>query len=104
MSACSPGICSDEEDLVTLPALIFSFLVASLFGSLLHVWRDGGFGRLILYLVLSWLGFGFGHILAEALSISFLDVGPIHLGMGILGTLIFLGFGYWLSLVDLSNT
>lgn len=85
---------------MTFPAIIFSFFVASLFGSLLHLWRNGGLFRLVLYLVLSWIGFFGGHILAQILSIHFLDLGTIHLGMGILGSLALLGLGYWLSLVD----
>jgi len=85
---------------MTFPAIIFSFFLASMFGSLLHLWRGGNLFRLILYLVLSWIGFFGGHFLAEALSLRFLDVGTIHLGFGILGTLVFLGLGYWLSLVQ----
>lgn len=85
---------------MTFPAIIFSFFVASLFGSLLHLWRNGGLYRLVLYLVLSWVGFFGGHILAGALNIRFLDLGTIHLGMGILGSLVLLGLGYWLSLME----
>jgi hypothetical protein len=85
---------------MTFPAIIFSFFVASLFGSLLHLWRNGGLFRLVLYLVLSWIGFFGGQIVAEILNIHFLDLGTIHLGMGILGSLALLGLGYWLSLVE----
>jgi hypothetical protein len=85
---------------MTFPAIIFSFFLASLFGSLLHLWRGGKLFRLILYLVLSWIGFFGGHFLAESLSIRFLDVGSIHLGFGILGTLVLLALGYWLSLIQ----
>lgn len=89
---------------MTFPAIIFSFFVASLFGSLLHLWRGGGLVRLLLYLVLSWIGFFGGHILAEVLSIRFIEVGTIHLGSGILGCLLFLGLGYWLSLVEITKS
>jgi hypothetical protein len=85
---------------MTFPAIIFSFFIASLFGSLLHLWRNGGLFRLVLYLVLSWIGFFGGQIVAEILNIRFLDMGTIHLGMGILGSLALLGLGYWLSLVE----
>jgi hypothetical protein len=85
---------------MTFPAIVFSFFLASLFGSLLHLWRNGGLFRLVLYLVLSWIGFFGGQILAETLSIRFLEMGTIHLGMGILGSLACLGLGYWLSLMD----
>jgi hypothetical protein len=88
---------------MTFPALVFSFLVASMFGSLLHLWKGGGLGRLFLYLILSWIGFAIGHAVAGWLDVRFIEVGTIHLGMGVLGTLVLLGFGYWLSLVDFQN-
>lgn len=88
---------------MTFPAIVFSFFVATLFGSFLHFWRGGSLFRLGLYLVLSWIGFFAGHWIAESLSITFIDVGTIHLGFGILGTVAFLGLGYWLSQVDQQN-
>ena len=89
---------------MTFPAVIFSFFVATLFGGLLHLWRGGNLFRLVLYLVLSWVGFFGGHFLAESLSINFIDVGTIHLGLGIVGSLVLLGLGYWLSLVDIQDS
>lgn len=89
---------------MTLPAIVFSFFVATLFGSLLHVWRGGSLFRLALYLLLSWAGFFGGHWLAEVFSLSFLDLGTIHLGAAILGSLVTLGIGYWLSQIDFENT
>lgn len=89
---------------MTLPAVIFSFFVAAMMGSLLHLWRGGSLFRLVLYLVLSWIGFFGGHLIAEALSIHFIDVGTIHLGMGLVGSLLLLGLGYWLSLVDFEQS
>lgn len=88
---------------MTFPAIVFSFFVAALFGSLLHLWRGGNLFRLILYLVLSVAGFFGGHFLAQALTIRFMKLGTINLGFGILGSLLTLGLGYWLSLVDLQN-
>jgi len=89
---------------MTLPAIIFSFFVASLFGSLLHLWRGGNLFHLLLYLILSVLGFFGGHFLAKAFSIRFIQLGTINLGFGILGSLSLLGLGYWLSLVENQNS
>ena len=89
---------------MTFPAIFFSFFVAALFGSLLHLWRGGNLFRFLLYLVLSVVGFFGGHYLAEVLSIRFIQLGTINLGFGILGSLVLLGLGYWLSLVDYQNT
>jgi hypothetical protein len=82
---------------MTLPALVFSFFMALLLGSLLHLWRGGSLFRLVLYLTLSLIGFFGGHYAANLLSIRFLRVGTINLGLGVLGSLILLGLGYWLS-------
>jgi hypothetical protein len=88
---------------MTFPAVVFSFFIAMMFGSLLHLWRGGSLGRLVLYLVFSLVGFFGGHLLAGMLGIEFLDLGTIHLGMGIFGSLLLLALVYWLSLVDLEN-
>lgn len=89
---------------MTFPALIFSVFLAALFGSLLHLWRGGSLWRLVLYLALSEIGFFVGHYMDEILSINFINLGSIHLGFGILGSLALLGLGYWLSLVDFQNS
>lgn len=88
---------------MTFPAFIFSFFLALLLGSLLHLWRGGGSGRLMLYLGLSLIGFFGGHFIAEALSIRFIQVGTINLGIGMIGSFLLLALGYWLSLMDIEN-
>lgn len=89
---------------MTLPAIILGIVVASLVGSIFHLWRGGGLGRLITYLGLSQLGFWLGHWAATRLGWEFWSVGPLRLGTAILGCLIVLGIGYWLSLVQNPNT
>ena len=89
---------------MTFPAIVFSIFLAAMFGSLLHLWRGGPLWRLVLYLVLSEVGFFLGHYLAEILSINFIKLGSINLGFGILGSLAVLGLGYWLSLVDFQSS
>lgn len=84
---------------MTLPALLFGFLVATLMGAAFHLWKNGGLGRLILYLLLAWIGFWTGHIVANALGWRFLSVGPLRFGVAVLSALLFLGVGHWLSLV-----
>ena len=85
---------------MTFPAIIFSFFVAMLLGSLMHLWRGGTLIRLMLYLALSLIGFFSGHFVGNLLSIRIIMVGTINLGMGILGSIVLLGLGYWLSPTD----
>jgi hypothetical protein len=85
---------------MTLPAVAVGLLLSSLYGAIFHLWRDGGFGRLVLYVLLSWIGFWGGHWLGSLLGWHFGSLGPINLGMATLGSLIILLVGYWLSLVE----
>ncbi len=89
---------------MTLPSIAIGILIALLLGALFHVWRDGGGGRLALYLLLSLLGFFLGQAAGSLLSWQVLPLGPLNLGMAILGSLTFLGLGYWLSLVEMGRS
>jgi hypothetical protein len=84
---------------MTIPSVVFGFLVATLLGAAFHLWRGGGLGRLLLYLILAWIGFWAGHLIGDALGLAFGAVCPLHFGMAVLGALVTLGFGYWLSLI-----
>ncbi len=89
---------------MTLPSIAIGLIIALLIGALFHVWLDGGGGRLILYLLLSLLGFFVGHAAGNLLNWKVLPLGPLNLGMAILGSILFLGIGYWLSLVEIGRT
>lgn len=84
---------------MTLPAILFGFLVSTFLGAAFHLWKNGGLGRLFLYLVLAWLGFWAGHLLGVILGWTFLSIGPLRFGAALAGGLLFIGVGYWFSLV-----
>lgn len=69
-----------------------------MFGAGFHLWKDGGLGRLLLYEFLSGFGFWSGHTFSSMIGWDFWKLGPLHLGFAIVGTFIFLAFGYWLSI------
>jgi hypothetical protein len=82
------------------PAFMFSFLVASFLGAAFHFWKGGGGGRLILYLILSYIGFFLGNWLGTSREISFLMIGHISGGFGALGSLILLFLSSWIIQLD----
>jgi hypothetical protein len=88
---------------MTLPAIIFGVILSTLIGAAFHLFRGGGLGRLLLYLVLGWIGFWTGQFLAWQFGWSFASLGPLHLGMATIGSLVFLGVGHWLSLVEVDK-
>jgi len=85
---------------MSLPTLLFGFLISTLMSAVFHLLRGGGAGRLMLYLILGWVGFWAGHFLASYFGWTFGSIGPLHLGLAVLVGLIFLVIGYWLSLVE----
>lgn len=88
---------------MTVPALLFGILVSTMMGAMLHLLSGGGLWRLGLFIGVAWLGFWAGHFLGGSLGWTFLSVGPLNLGAGLLGGLIALLFGYWLSLVQVEK-
>lgn len=85
---------------MTTPALLLGGLIASLIGFSFHLVRGGNLMRLMLYLILSWLGFWLGQFLAMRLGWTFASIGSLHLGLAVSLSLAVLFFGYWLSLVE----
>ena len=82
---------------MTIPSLIFAFLIASLLGALYHLIRGGGPGRLFLYLLLSWAGFALGHLVSTWQEWLLLPMGQLNLGMSTFGSLLLLVGGDWVS-------
>ncbi len=85
---------------MTFPSIIIGIVISSLYGAVFHLYRGGGLGRLILYLILAWIGFWTGHFAGKRFGLDFFSLGPLNLGMATLGSAVVLIFGYWLSLVE----
>ncbi len=86
-----------------IPALLLGLLTSTLYAALFHLWRDGGAGKLLLYLVLSWIGFWAGHLLGGLLGWSFARLGPLNFGLATVVSVVFLLVGHWLSLVEVQR-
>jgi uncharacterized membrane protein YeaQ/YmgE (transglycosylase-associated protein family) len=88
---------------MSFPTIILGLILSTLYGALFHLWRGGNAGRLLLYLVLAWIGFWVGQLVGNTLNISFDKLGQLHVILASLGSLIFLALGYWLSLVQVER-
>ena len=85
---------------MTLPTLLFALLVALLYGALYHVIRGGGFWRLVLYLILSVIGFAVGQLVGLWRGWLLLPLGSLNLGMSSIGSILILLLGDWLSRIE----
>ncbi len=54
-----------------------------------------------MYLALSVAGAGAGQWLGSWQKWSLFPIGPLNVGLVTLGSILFLGVGYWLSLVEI---
>jgi hypothetical protein len=85
---------------MTIASVILGLIIAAIFGCAFHFWRGGGARWLILYNFFSAIGFWVGHLIGNLLKFHFLPLGPINLGAALLGTILFLFGGYWLSMAS----
>jgi hypothetical protein len=88
---------------MTFPAIVFGFVLSTVYGTAFHFWKGGSLNRLFLYVILSWLGFWIGHLVGGAIHWSFAAAGPINAGMATLGSAVFLFVGEWLSRVEITK-
>ena len=85
---------------MTIPMLLFALLIALLCGVLFHILRGGSGWRLVLYLGSSTLGFGVGQWISVARGWHLLMFGALDIGMGVIGSAVFLALGEWLSRIE----
>lgn len=87
---------------MNIASYLFAWILATLLGALFHLWRDGGFWKLLFYIGLSWAGFFVGHLIASSINFTLMTYGSVHLAGGILGSLVFLFVGHWLGRINAS--
>jgi uncharacterized membrane protein YeaQ/YmgE (transglycosylase-associated protein family) len=92
-----------REKIMSLPTLILGFILSTLYGALFHLWKGGNAGRLLLYLILAWVGFWVGQFVGNLFNLTIDTLGQLHLLAATLGSIILLAIGYWLSLVQVDR-
>ncbi|MGH2581334.1 MAG: hypothetical protein ACRDFQ_00385 [Anaerolineales bacterium] len=85
---------------MTLPSFVLGATLATFFGAAFHLWRGGGLGRLLLYMILAWAGFWGGHWLASQMGWGLFRVGPLFTGFGSLLSIGSLFFGHWVFVIQ----
>jgi len=82
---------------LTIPALVFGTIISGILSGGFHIWRGGDWKLLILYLAFGWFGFWIAHFLGQVIGWDFLNVGPVYLGVALVGNALGLLFASWLS-------
>ena len=79
------------------PGLAISALVATAYGAAFHLWRGGGFGVLLRYLIAAWAGFAAGQVVGWLGGWEFLMLGQVHVLEGTLGSVVLMVMMSWLA-------
>jgi hypothetical protein len=80
-----------------LPTIAFGILLSTFCGAFYHFIRGGSSKRIVLFLVLAWAGFWIGDSIAWYLGWSFMPVGLLNAGMGVVFSFVFMLVGDLLS-------
>lgn len=83
--------------MVPSPSIIFSFIVATLYGAAFHLFAGGDARRLALFLLAAWLGFGLGHAVGGVIDIGWAKIGPLHMLPATVGAWIALAVAHVLT-------
>jgi hypothetical protein len=90
--------------MMTIPGALLGLVIAFLMGTLFHAVRGGSGLRLLLNVCLSVLGFALAQIVGRwVVGYILYRVGVLDVGAGVIGSLVLLGFGDWLSRIKPSN-
>jgi hypothetical protein len=79
------------------PGLAVSALLATAYGAAFHLWRGGGFGMLLRYLLAAWGGFALGQAAGWLAGWDYLMLGQVHLLEGTLGSVVLMLIVRWLA-------
>jgi NhaP-type Na+/H+ or K+/H+ antiporter len=78
------------------PGLALSVLIATAYGAAFHLWRGGGSGKLLRYLMAAWGGFALGQVIGWLGGWEFWVLGQVHMAEGTLGSLALMLITHWL--------
>jgi hypothetical protein len=78
------------------PGLAMSALLATVYGAAFHLWRGGGSGMLLRYLVAAWGGFALGQVISWLGGWELAMLGQVHVLEGTVGSLALMLIAHWL--------
>ncbi len=81
----------------TASSIVLALLLSTAYAAVFHFLVGGPLRRLLLYAFASWLGFTMGHLVGQALGISWLKLGPLYLLSASIGSWLALIGSWWLA-------
>ncbi|MCL7453034.1 MAG: hypothetical protein M8467_08275 [Anaerolineae bacterium] len=82
--------------MVQIPALVLSFILASIYAVLFHLWLGRNLRELLALWLGALVGFGVGQIVGQVWGFVPWTLGQIHVLEATLASFLFLGVARWL--------
>ncbi len=73
---------------MTLPGVVYGFLIASAVALVFHLIRGGSLSRLGMYLVSAWISFAIGQTVGGWIGLHLWRFGPLNLFAALVGTVL----------------
>ncbi len=83
---------------IVSPGVALSILISTACGAAFHAWRGEGYVKLLWYLLLAWIGFALGQLVAWLAAWRFVMIGEVHPIEGVIGSLVLLILASWIKL------
>ena len=81
----------------TASSLVLALLLSTAYGALFHFLIGGSTRRLLLYILVAFIGFAVGHFIGQMLLVDLLKLGPLYLFSASVGAWIALFGSWWLA-------
>jgi hypothetical protein len=88
---------------MTIASFLLGIVISSIFGCAFHFWKGGKIKWLLFYNICAWMGFWLGNFIGKAIKFEFFQTGSINLGPAILGCILTIFLGYWLSMAGIQG-
>ncbi len=82
---------------VAASGLVLGSLLATAYGAGFHFLVGGPARRIILYLIVAWVGFAFGHVVGDLINLNWLRLGALQLFSASVGAWLALILSWWLA-------
>ena len=83
-----------DNIIMSLPNILFGTLLAILFGVIYHLIRGGNYKKMILYILLSIVGFWVGNLISFFLNWNIRKIGQLDILLGTIGSRFLMALDY----------
>lgn len=86
-----------------IPGVFLILFVSMSIGLFIHLWRGGNLLRMIVLVLFAFVGFMLGHWISHRANSSFLVIGWVQLGWGVVSSIVTALVGAWLTEIKIEK-